>query len=98
MLLRKRSMTVEPTPLGDRPNCPAKPAGSRAPFHHPDTLPRPAPEMGEAQEVETPRLRALAGGRAVGPVWWPEGQQPGFIGMDRQPVVAKSLWQYVQHP
>src|SRR6266850_560445 len=98
MLLRKRLMTVEPAPLGDRRERPPETTGSRALLHHPDTLPRPAPVVGEAQEVETPRLGTIAGVRTVGPVWWLECQQPGLVGMDRQPVPAKTLWQHLQHP
>src|SRR5436189_6342516 len=98
MLLRNRTMAVEPTPLGNRLKCPAKSAGSRAPFHHPGALPRPALVVGETQELERPRLGTIAGVRTVGPVWWLEGQQPGLVGMDRQPVPAKALGQHVQHP
>src|SRR5437667_12694048 len=91
-------MAVQPAPLGNRPNRPAETAGGRTAFHHPDTLPRPAPEVGEAQEVEHPRLRALSGGRAVRPIHWLECQQPGLVRMECQPVLAKALGEYLQHP
>src|ERR1700676_2630334 len=98
MLLRNLVMTVEPEPLGYRRERPPKPAWSRAPFHHPDTLPRSAPAVGETQEVESPRPGTLTGVPTVGPGLWLERQQPGVVGMHRQPVPVKSLWQQVQHP
>src|ERR1700691_4548870 len=98
MLLRNRAMAVEPAPLGNRRERPPETVGSRAPFHHPNPLPRSAPEVTETQEVERPRRGITAGGRTVGPVWWLECQQPGLVRMDRQPVLAKSLGQHVQHP
>jgi hypothetical protein len=98
VLRRNRSMAIEPAPLGNRPNGPAKMAGSRAAFHHPGPRPRPAPEMAKAQEIERPRLGTLASGRVIGPVRWPKRHQPGLVGVNGQPILAKTLWQHVQHP
>ena len=49
MLLDYRSVTVYPTPRCDCLQCPVEPVPGRLPLHHPVSLPRAAPVVGEVQ-------------------------------------------------
>ncbi len=46
VLLRNRAVSVEPAPLGNRPDCPRKSARGRFSLHHPVPLPGSCPSNG----------------------------------------------------
>jgi hypothetical protein len=49
-------MPIALTPHVELPQEPGNPVGSRPALHHPLAPPRPLPEVGEAEKVETPWL------------------------------------------
>src|SRR5216684_3687717 len=67
MLLRQRVVPVQPTPLGNHLECPAQAALGRLPFHHPETPPRPSPEVGKPSRPNDPGR--LSRSEFVGEIW-----------------------------
>ncbi len=97
-LLFDRHVAMSATPLLNTRNCPAKTVGSRFLLDHPVPTPGPRPIVGETQQVERPfavrvgrRIWASSSRRA-------EVDHPGLGWVQGQTVLAKSLWQYGQHP
>src|SRR5712691_9459884 len=92
-------MPIVLTPLVELPQEPGNPVRSRLALYQPPAPPRPLPEVGEAEKVETsrllvrpcsPRLRLTAG--------LFETHQTGLVGMEAEPVLAESLRPHLQHP
>src|SRR3978361_1467340 len=92
-------MPVVLTPLVELPQEPSNPVRSRLSLHQPPPPPRPLPEVGETEKVETlrllvrsrsPRLRLTAG--------LVETDQACLVGMEAETVLADSLRPHLQHP
>ena len=97
-LLFDRHVAMRATPPLNTRNCPAKTVGSRFLLDHPVPTPGLRPIVGETQQVERPF--ALRVGRRVRPALSPRAEvdHPGLVWVQGQTVLAKSLWQYGQHP
>jgi len=99
VLFADRKVSVVPTPLSNAPHCAAQSLRGRLPHHRPTAAPRPAPVMGETQEVErtwSVTSVVLATGYLAG--WTAKGNQPSFVGMQCQAIFAKALGQHLHHP
>src|SRR5215203_5242321 len=91
-------MPVASTPQVDLPQEPGNPVRSRLALDRPSAPPRPFPEVGEAEEVEAPRLFGLHSSRPrrrTGPF---ETHQTGLVGVEAPAVLAESIRQHLQHP
>ncbi len=96
VLLRNRAVSVEPAPLGNRPDCPRKSARGRFALHHPVPLPGSCPIMGESQQVERSRRRPRRLiPRRFPQRWSPKRHPSGLLGMNRQAVLAETFRQHV---
>jgi len=101
-------MEMCPAPGRKGPEYTPHSAGGRLPLHDPSPTPRATPVVGEAQEVKAAwTSAAVARGRfRRRRLTFPrrpwrgalEGQQPRFVGMDREPEFAETLRQHLPDP
>jgi len=64
-------------------------------FHHGTSLPRPAPVMGEAEEVK--RVRLVSPMRPRRFRSRSKADQPRFVGVNGQTVFLKTFWEYLHY-
>jgi hypothetical protein len=96
MLVRDRPMPVAPTPYRNRRQCSGVTVLCCYLSHHFLACPRPAPEMGEAEESERGTIRL----RMVSPIWpiVAEINETRLVGMECEAIPGKSLAQDAQDP
>ena len=86
-----------PTPLPHTPRRPLKAALGCLPPHHPGTSPGTAPEVREAQHIES--LRApMTAPRTAPDARLPEFDEPGLLWMQSQAIPAEAFRQHLHHP
>src|ERR1700732_2614510 len=99
MLLLDRLVSIEPTPLSNRPECPAQAILGRLASHHPKTSPRANPVVSETQQVKSSWRFSTASILPVGLVRWAtKRNQPRLVWVQGQAVLTKTLGQYFQNP
>src|SRR6516225_1508202 len=98
LLLLKRPMPVRPAPRINAPHGAAEAVARRLLLDDPVALPRPCPEVGEAQQVKRPRRFGRFSSIVIGPgARRTKRNEPRLGGVDRQAVLAKSFWKDFQN-
>ena len=92
LLLGKRAVAVDPTPLANSLEPPIETRACRFPFDDPFAFLRPPPIVGEAQKVEGPRTLS------IGTLRSPEGHQTRLVRVERQPILCEAFTEHPQHP
>ena len=99
VLLLQGPVPMLSAPLGDRSQRPTPSVGGGFAFDDPVAFARAPPVMGEAQQIKAPhrvsRFATLAGRPDGRPL---EGDQPGFLRVERQAILAKPFRQDRLHP
>ena len=98
LLLSERDVAVLAAPLHDRLQRPAEAALGRLALHRPVPLERPAPVVGEPQEIARTGAADVGDARGGVPRRPLERDLPGLLRMEGQAVLPESLRQHVQDP
>src|SRR3981189_3780533 len=94
VLPEQRPVAVVPAPIVDSCQRAGKAVLRRRLPHHVLALLRLHPRVGEAEKVERWFLAAWLRATAT---LWPEVEEAGLVGMEREPVPFKPLPQHFQH-
>src|SRR5436189_137866 len=93
LLLRKRPVPVRLAPRINAPHGSAEAVGCRLLLDDPVALLRPAPEVGEAQQVKRPRRFGRFSSIVIRPrARRPKRYEPRLGRVDRQTILAKPFW------
>ncbi len=89
MLVAQRPVAVFPAPVAHRGHRTGEPAFGRDPPNHGLAVPRPAPDMGQAEEVERGPIRLRMACALLSR--WSEIDEAGLVGVEREPNRARRL-------
>jgi hypothetical protein len=95
MLVAERPVAACPTPVTDRSHRAGKPALGRHLPNHVFAVPRPSPNMGQAQEVEAGPIRFRMA-RTPQPLW-AEVDEARLVGVEGKSIPRETLAQDRQH-